>query len=255
MSHHSFQTKVQTIKQFYRTAEASSSSPEYAEESKVVIDRLLRCNGYDNPRQYIDYRYKGRGVNKAGLYKSVVLKLPYISETVSDEIRKFIRNRNLPVNVIFKPGVKLQDLFCSSRPHDKRKCTLADCKICPHLPDSCDCTVEHPVYRITCQLCSDIYIGESSRTVHDRLSEHLRFANNPIAPSYNEEAMAVHYRQKHLGETANLKFELIKTESNTVLRKIYEAFYICKEKPIINDKSEVKILHRFLVQGDVILTR
>ena len=67
--------------------------------------------------------------------------------------------------------------------------------------------------------------------------------------------MAVHYRQKHLGETANLKFELIKTESNAVLRKIYEAFYICKEKPIINDKSEVKILHRFLVQGDVILTR
>ena len=113
------------------------------------------------------------------------------------------------------------------------------------------------MYRITCQLCSDIYIGESSRTVHDRLSENLRFANNPIAPSYNEEAMAVHYshRQKHLGETAYLKFELIKTESNTVLRKIYEAFYICKENPIINDKSEVKILHRFLVQGDFILTR
>ena len=146
LSHHSFQTKVQTIKQFYRTAEASPSSPKYAEESKVVIDRLLRCNGYDNPRQYIDYRYKGRGVNKAGLSKSVVLKLPYISETVSDEIRKFIRNRNLPVNVIFKPRVKLQNLFCSSRPHDKRKCTLADCKICPNLPDSCDCTVEYPVY-------------------------------------------------------------------------------------------------------------
>ena len=101
--------------------------------------------------------------------------------------------------------------------------------------------------------CAAIFTsGKSSRTVHDRLSEHLRFANNPIAPSYNEEAMAVHYRQKHLGETANLKFELIKTESNTVLRKIYEAFYICKEKPIINDKSEVKILHRFLVQGDVV---
>ena len=109
------------------------------------------------------------------------------------------------------------------------------------------------VYRITCQLCSDINIGESSRTVHDRLSEHLRFANNPIAPSYNEEAMAVHYR--HLGKTPNLKFELIKTESNTVLRKIYEAFYICKEKPIFNNQSEVKRLHRFLVQGDVILTR
>ena len=30
-------------------------------------------------------------------------------------------------------------------------------------------------------------------------------------------------------------------------------FVKMKEKPIINDKSEVKILHRFLVQGDVIL--
>ena len=49
---------------------------------------------------------------------------------------------------------------------------------------------------------------ESSRTIHDRLSEHLRFANNPIA--YNEEAIAVHYRQKYLGETAKLKYELIK---------------------------------------------
>ena len=52
-----------------------------------------------------------------------------------------------------------------------------------------------------------------------------------------------------------LKFKLIKTESNTILKKIYEAFYICIEKPIINDKSEVNILHRFLVQGDGIFTR
>ena len=90
---------------------------------------------------------------------------------------------------------------------------------------------------------------------HDRLSEHLRFPVNPIAPSYNEKAMALHYRQTHLGDTAKFKFEIIKTEGNTVLRKIYEAFYICKEKPIINDKSEVKILYRFLVLGDFILTR
>ena len=84
---------------------------------------------------------------------------------------------------------------------------------------------------ITCQLCNDIYIGESSRTVHDRLSEHLRFANNPIAPSYNEEAMAVHYRQKHMGATANLKFELIKTESNTVFKKYMRRFIFVKKSP------------------------
>ena len=79
-----------------------------------MIDRLLRCHGYDNLRQFIDYRYKGRGTNKGELSKSVVLKLPYISETVSDEIRKFIRNRDLSVNVIFKPWVKLQEQLSSN---------------------------------------------------------------------------------------------------------------------------------------------
>ena len=57
--------------------------------------------------------------------------------------------------------------------------------------------------------------------------------------------MAVHYRQKYSGDRANLKFELITTECNTVLRKIYEAFYIYNQKPEINDKSEVKLVHRF----------
>ena len=65
-------------------------------------------------------------------------------------------------------------------------------------------------------------------------------------------------QQETIGRTLQIlrmsDSEVISAESNTVLRKIYEAFYICKEKPIINDKSEVKILHRFLVQGDVILS-
>ena len=42
------------------------------------------------------------------------------------------------------------------------------------------------------------------RKQHDRLSQHFRFAKNPIAPSYNEEAIAVHYRQKHLGKQLSL---------------------------------------------------
>ena len=65
--------------------------------------------------------------------------------------------------------------------------------------------------------------------------------------------MAVHYRGKHEGEGPNLKFEIIRSENNTILRKIFEAYYIYNQKPEINDKSEVKLLHRFLVNGDVIL--
>ena len=156
--------------------------------------------------------------------------------------------------MIFKPGMKLKDIFCSSRPHDKQKCIAGNCKICPNLPDGCDCTVQCPIYRIMCEICGERYIGESCRSMNERLSEHLRYASNPTAPSYKEEAFAVHYSQRHLGVDPRLNFELLRTESNTVLRKIYEAYYIYNQKPEINDKSEVKLLLRFLVTGDVVST-
>ena len=65
--------------------------------------------------------------------------------------------------------------------------------------------------------------------------------------------MAIHYRDKHHGEGAHLKFELIRTENNTILRKIFKAYYIYSQKPEINNKSEVPFLHRVLVNGNVIL--
>ena len=177
----------------------------------------------------------------------VNLKLPYLSEQVSSKILRFVKSQALPINVIFTPGKKLKDLFCSSRPYDKRKCTLNKCLICPKLQGDIDCSITGPVYQITCRHCEQIYVGESSRSLHDRLGEHLRFARNPNNTSYRDEAMAVHYRQNHPDTEPDLVFDLLKTESKTILRKIYEAMFIFNLKPTINDKEECKVLERFLV--------
>ena len=53
-SHHTMKTEVEVVKNFYITAEKSSSSPELVEESKHIIDNLLRCNGYTDPRLFKD---------------------------------------------------------------------------------------------------------------------------------------------------------------------------------------------------------
>ena len=50
-----------------------------------------------------------------------------------------------------------------------------------------------PIYKMICKLCSNKYIGESSRSLHDRLREHLRHATNPSANSYKDEVMAVYH--------------------------------------------------------------
>ena len=68
--------------------------------------------------------------------------------------------------------------------------------------------------------------------------------------SYRDEAMAVHYRQKHPDTAPDLIFEMLRTEAKTILRKIYEAMYIFNLKPSINDREEKKVLERFLVSNN-----
>ena len=242
-SHHPFRTKVEVVKNFYRTAERSST-PDYVEESMQIVDHLLRCNGYENPRQYLTLRHKVIST-KVGDESMVNLKLPYISEQVSLKILRFVKSQKLPITVIFLPGKKLRDLFCSSRPYDRRKCNITNCQICTKLQGNVDCSTTGAVYQITCKLCGEIYIGETSRSLHDRLGEHFRYARSPTTQSYKDEAMAFHYRENHSGCEPDLSFKLLRTESNTILRKIFEAMFIFNLKPNINDKEEKKVLERF----------
>ena len=59
------------------------------------------------------------------------LKLPYLSEGVSNKIRNYVKSIKLPVRIIFtQAGNSLQQRFCSSRPFDKPACVLGNPKKC-----------------------------------------------------------------------------------------------------------------------------
>ena len=77
----------------------------------------------------------------------------------------------------------------------------------------------------------------------------MQFATSHDIRSYRDEAFAVHYRQFHHGQAPQLSFKLLKSEFNTVSRKIIEAMYINQLKPEINDKEECISLNRYLVKN------
>ena len=110
-SHHPMKTKVEVVKNFYITAEKSSSTPQLAEESKKVIDVLLKCNGYSDPRSFQNTHIKSPRMDSISKDEKVCLKLPYISECVSYETLRYIRRRKLPIHVIFTPGKKSYGIF------------------------------------------------------------------------------------------------------------------------------------------------
>ena len=57
--------------------------------------------------------------------------------------------------------------------------------------------------------------------------------------------------KEYPGISPDLSFRLLGTESNTVLRKVYEALFNLSQEPELNDKEECKELDRFLVKGSV----
>ena len=248
--------KVETCKNFYMTTKKCSDG-NHVEESYELIDKLLLSNGFLNPRKYLNqnrsqersttysHNFNNSKCNNNSDVKNVSLTLPYISESISNNIRRYIRSHNLPIHVIFTPGKKLRDIFCCSRPYDKSTCINSKCSICPNLSNNNDCATTGVVYMVTCNLCGEEYVGETCRSCHERLMEHVRYASSPS--TYPKEAMAIHYKEYHDGMTPKLTFDILDRERSTVKRKVIEAFHIISRKPKINNKSELSALERYLV--------
>ena len=234
----------------YREASRIASGPQEREHSLKILDDLLTKNGYQDPRNFINRRRRNSNNRKSDSDDRTVLRLDFISDSISNRIRNYIRQNHLPIKVSFSPARKLRNIVCNNRPYDKKKCINNSCKICPLLiTENRDCEVKNVVYKIRCKICNQIYIGETCRRAHDRLGEHLRYAKYPLTPSNVNQSFALHYNSLHNGLEPNLEFDILRIESNTVRRKITEAMLIIKLKPSINKREELDTIKRFLISN------
>ena len=51
------------------------------------------------------------------------------------------------------------------------------------------------------------------------------YANNPTYRRYKEEAFTVHFTNLHAEQSADLTYELMGSEPNAIIRKLFEAHY------------------------------
>jgi hypothetical protein len=76
-SHHPLRMKIQTARNFYHTAERSSS-PSHVEQSREIVDNLLLANGYTDPRTFaFDTHVSTHQHRNEATEEQVILKLPY----------------------------------------------------------------------------------------------------------------------------------------------------------------------------------
>ena len=248
-SHHPGAVKAETVHNMFKTATEVSSNEENKVYSHKLVEQLLLNNSYSERVLHQIKNNKKKKKKKKAENTVTTLKVPFLSDQCTKEIRKAAQQCFLPLRIVATPGKKLGQTLTSSRPLDKPKCPRAtNCQTCQCLVSGC-CTTANVIYQITCSVsqCGEQYVGETYRPLHERFIEHLRSAKNPTAASYSNKPLAKHYTSKHTGMEPKLSLKILERANSTKNRKIREARLILNIKPQINDRQEQADLKQFLV--------
>ena len=168
--------------------------------------------------------------------KEVTMFLPFLgstSWTVKKELTRAFRNI-LPfckLKLVFKTSNRLSSLFSFK---DK-------------LPAALD---SHVIYKYTCAICNDSYIGCTKRYWEKRLEEHTHVSGltgNPLSGG-TIYAPLQHVRKEKCGPSPKVhreNFEIIGRENNSYILQVKESILIYKFKPKLNGNQTSVPLYLF----------
>ena len=215
------------------------STPDYETYStNKVIQRFL-VNGY--PKSFVNrvYKYFRRKQThhqtKREETNKIYLKCPYVSEEMKRKMinvmkrtglndKVFLSFTNYPLKRHFRP------------PKEKIHCDES-CITCQSASSRNTCHVKGVIYRVTCNLCKKIYIGETERMVKSRIKEHLNIKNETSH-------VVLHSKKEHQNKI-DITWTILHAQlKNKAIRKKLEALYISKHSrdELLNGCSGSRLL-------------
>ena len=134
-----------------------------------------------------------------------------------------VRRSGIKIGIVQKSGPTLHSILTRSALDPPCCPGRSDCLACLAGLEG-RCTIKNIVYRLTCTLRSGIYIGETKRSVRDRLMEHRRAVRN----GDDRNPWGAHFLQVHADIRAPVvpfKAAIISRTHDHVDRKLTEAIY------------------------------
>ena len=106
------------------------------------------------------------------------------------------------------------------------------------------------VYLFKCRCCSASYVGQTTRHLHTRISEHLGISPITGKPSSSPVMSSIFSHLNSTGHSANFDdFEILSSCSDTCELMIHESLLISKLKPSLNVQGSsipLNLLYCFL---------
>ena len=212
-SHHPSNAKRAVVHSLMDRAKSIPSNPEHQGEEIQHVESTLINNGY--PKQFIRNTMRNRGNNNNNEPDNQPITtavLPYIQGT-SERLVKVLKEYN--IRGVMKTSTIKQQL---SKPKDKIE---MESRV-------------NIVYKIPCNDCDLVYIGESGRRLSTRLAEHKECVNN--ISKHTKSALGTHrYEHDHLPNWDDVS--ILDTATNYKHRKIIEALHIAEHNTMNRDEG------------------
>ena len=155
------------------------------------------------------------------------------------------------VKVVERCGTQLQALLTRSDPWSDEDCTRESCVVCTMPQEKTpNCRQVNLTYRTTCRLClaagnSSSYIGETSRSLGERIGEHVQDSKTNQDKSHIAQHLMTHHMKDWEEHGSSMdawklfKVEILKTHTSAFKRQIHEAVSIMLEKgSLLNNRDE-----------------
>ena len=158
LSHHPLEHKRSVVTTLFSHANSLTSTMLQHMDEESHLSRKLKTNGY--PQRFIRKQQGDKRSSKPDEPRrepKALVTLPYV-QGLSEPIRRMLEEADIRVR--FKPNTTLRKILV--KPKDpvpvERRTGI--------------------VYQIPCSDCSQTYVGQSGRTIVDRIKEHQRAVKN-----------------------------------------------------------------------------
>ena len=162
-SHHPLEHKRSVVTTLFSRANSLTSTMLQRMDEESHLSRKLKTNGY--PQRFIRKQQGDKRTSKPDEPRKepkASITLPYV-QGLSEPIRRMLEEADIRVR--FKPNTTLRKLLI--KPKDP-------------LPVERRTGI---VYQIPCSDCSQTYVGQSGRTIVDRIKEHQRAVKKMETPT------------------------------------------------------------------------
>ena len=194
---------------------------ELFDKEKTYIYEAAAANGYERSMigQLIRKFKKNKARNEATTLtpiekeKKKFIAIPYSEENM--KIKKCLQS--LGFNVAFQNNKTLQ-------------------KYLPNVKDEIPKLQQSGIYKITCPICKEFYIGQTTRQFITRFKEHQY---DPNKPSSSTSAVSLHCKEnQHIFDVVQ-NAEIVETCTKTYILDALESYYIQQLSPEINKEDGV----------------